>query len=74
VVPNIGNPAIPLVMNGRLIRRAALQIVETDEAHVRSFWRVADFLGGRQDGHTNEQSDDNWGATAEINRVDFGSP
>jgi hypothetical protein len=74
VVANIGNPAIPLMMNGRLIRRATLQIVKSDQAHVRNFRRIADFLGGRHDRPTDKQSHDNRGTAPEINLFDLGLP
>jgi hypothetical protein len=74
VVPNVGDPAIPLMMNGRLIRRSTLQIVKSDKAHVRSFRRIADFLGGRHDRSANKQGHDHCDTVADLNAFDFGSP
>src|SRR5205085_4244857 len=49
MMPNIRNPTIALVVNGRLVGRASLQVVETDKTHIRRFWRIADFWGLRGD-------------------------
>jgi hypothetical protein len=57
-----------------LIRRATLQIVKSDKAHIRSFRRIADFLGGCHDSAAHEQGHDNCGTAAEINVFDFDSP
>jgi hypothetical protein len=58
MVPDVGDPAVSLMMNSRLICRATLQIVESNKAHIGGFRGIADFRrlgGGRR--HTNEQSD-----------------
>ena len=34
MMPDIGDPAITLVMNGRLISRASLQVIETDKPQI----------------------------------------
>ncbi len=44
VMADIGDPALALVMDGRLVGAARLQIVGADEAHVGRFRRRADFL------------------------------
>jgi hypothetical protein len=62
------------MMDGRLIRRATLQIAESDQAHVRNFRRIADFLGGRQDWPADEQSHHNRGTAPDIDRLDLGLP
>jgi hypothetical protein len=45
VVADIGDIALALLVNGRLIGAARLQVVEADEAHVLRFRRIAEFLG-----------------------------
>jgi hypothetical protein len=72
------------MMDGRLIRRATLQIAESDQAHIRGFRRIADFLGSRQDWPADKQSQDNChdncqdsrhddrGTAPEIDLLDFG--
>src|SRR4029077_18181221 len=49
MVADIGDVAVALLMDGRLIGRARLQVVHTDEAHVGGFGRIADLrrLGER---------------------------
>ncbi len=44
VVADIGDPAVALVMDGRLIGAARLQIVGADQLHVGGFRRRADHL------------------------------
>ncbi|UGX92365.1 hypothetical protein G6321_00042745 [Bradyrhizobium barranii subsp. barranii] len=41
---DIGDPAIALVMDGRLVRTARLQVVGADQLHVGRFRRRADGL------------------------------
>src|SRR5262249_17394961 len=65
VVSNVGDSAIPLMVNGRLICRATLQIVKSHKAHVRGFRRITDFLRGRHDRPAKEQCEDTCGAAAE---------
>ena len=40
---DIGDVTVALVMDGRLVGAAFLQVVEADEAHVRRLRRIADF-------------------------------
>ncbi len=47
VMTDIGDPAVALMMDGRLIGAARLQIAVADELHVGGFGRRADFLCGR---------------------------
>ena len=44
VMADIGDPALALLVDGRLIGAARLQVVEADEPHVGGFRRRADFL------------------------------
>ena len=44
VMADIGDPAVALMMDGRLIGAACLQIVAADQPHVRGFRRRADHL------------------------------
>ena len=64
MVPDIGDPTIALMMNGRLIGGASLQIVEAYKAHIRRLRRVADFRWLSCDRSTDEQSDHNGCKTA----------
>src|SRR5262249_20147482 len=57
MVSDVGDPAVSLMMNGRLICRATLQIVETNKAHIGSFRGIADLRGFRGGGTANEQCD-----------------
>ena len=50
MVTDVGDPAIALAMNGRLIGRAALQVVVADQPHVRGFRRIADLRRIRGNG------------------------
>jgi hypothetical protein len=54
---NIGDPAVALVVDGRLIRAAPLQVIAADEAHVVGFRRSANLLRNlrthRGSGHRN---------------------
>ena len=45
VVADIGDVAVALLVDGRLVGAARLQVVHADEAHVVGFGRIAD-LGG----------------------------
>src|SRR5947209_2551510 len=42
VMPDIGDPALALLLDRRLIGAARLQIARADEAHVERLWRIAD--------------------------------
>ena len=44
VMADIGDPAVALMMDGRLIGAARLQIVVADQLHVGGFRRRADHL------------------------------
>jgi type I restriction enzyme M protein len=57
MVPDISDPTISLMVNGRLICGAPLQIVETYKAHIRRFRRVADFRRLSGDRSAEQQSD-----------------
>ena len=46
VMADIGDVAVALLMNGRLIGAARLQVVHADEAHVLGFGRIADLGRG----------------------------
>src|SRR5207248_6085870 len=44
VVSDIGDPAVALMMDGRLIGAARLQIIAADQPHVEGFGRSSDYL------------------------------
>ena len=44
MMADVGDVPIALVMNGRLVGAAALQIVVADESHVHRFRRSTDLL------------------------------
>ncbi len=50
VMADIGDPAVALMMDGRLIAAARLQVVGSDQPHVESFRRRADHLLLRKSG------------------------
>nr|WP_229191369.1 hypothetical protein [Bradyrhizobium brasilense] len=43
---DIGDPSVALMMNGRLLGAAGLQIVGSNQPHVGGFRRIADLLLG----------------------------
>ena len=58
VMADIGDVALALLVNDRLIGAARLQIVEADEPHVFGLRRIGDVLGVRRNGRCKQSDDD----------------
>src|SRR4029077_7481567 len=69
VMADVGDEAVALLMDGRLVGAAGLQVVQADEAHVTGLGRVADL--GRLRRRRHRQRDGKCGREVRKASVEF---